>query len=205
MKKSWKWFWEKITKYGFNTTCDPIELEWFEKGGEKIKLRLRQLENCETSASAAIVTFTLVAQTRKDWKKFFKVGICATTLINIALEPGVNWKNKLTSAAEFFTPKIVDCFIGKAIEKAGLEEEYQCVCLYLTFLHVLQGRKFKWAREIDQIKSAAFASSVLVRKPTPGVPRIRDRDAFFSGCGESSVSSIANKVKKARLDVALSA
>ncbi|MBR2006253.1 MAG: hypothetical protein IKK39_04835 [Thermoguttaceae bacterium] len=179
MKKYWKQIWEKITKLGFDKTCGLVGLDKVKNGRDKIKLWALQLESCDTSVkAAAIVALVLIPQTKQDWdwKKAIQVGKCAATLISIAVKPPrVMWKELLEYGGELFKEYVE----GYALEKARWKEEFQVAYFSLAFIHVLQRCKFNWTREIDQAEITASASNVLVRKPTPGVPRIRDRDATF--------------------------
>ncbi|MBQ7815618.1 MAG: hypothetical protein IJX36_05365 [Thermoguttaceae bacterium] len=197
MAIDWKRVWEKITEFGFKETGN------FLKSDSK-----KVFENWETLSEIGNLPTAGFAWFVKRWKTLTKIGMCATVLTFGALKS----EQKRATAPErgvYYSFKKAGYNVRNWLfEKLGLKEEYRRVCVYLAFMRVLQRCKFKWAREIDRAEVTASASNVLVRKPTPGVPRIRDRDrdaTFMIHIKAKAGKPVAEMWKNGRLAASMSA
>lgn len=188
MKKNiWKQRWERITEFGCEQTIAALQKEAVEHARGKLT--------------------SLLLEIASNGEALAKTGICASALANVVFVA----IPKLECLPKFDVIPRVKKFVDNLktwndfLEELSLEEKYRYVCLYLATMRFIQRCVLKWTRDIGQAEVVAFASDAVVRKPTAGVPRIRDRDAFSGGWGKGKINVYCERGEKIGVDLALSA
>jgi len=175
MKKDWKRGVKAIVKRGLIIALEKLFEKLIEEAWDKIVESHDNLLETFGEEVAFVATLVFVAGSQDGGKNFV---FCRPKLGNVVVQ-------------------LVDLALDS--DKAPeLARAFNKKMEFFELLDVkLTGEEGKRTKVATQ--------SALVRKPTPGVPRIRDRDAFFVGWGKGKINVYCERGEKIGVDLALSA